>query len=83
MAMRSRSRRIEDSGSWSTGPRRRWRPRSRRGGCLLWVIMLILVIIVLAIMFGGFQKGTKVNSLRYYQSAATQIAWSAGQVTAS
>jgi hypothetical protein len=45
--------------------------------------MLILVIIVLAIMFGGFQKGTKVNSLRYYQSAATQIAWSAGQVTAS
>jgi hypothetical protein len=50
-------------------------------------VVLVLIIIVLAIMFGGFQKGTKVNSMRYYQSAGllatTQIAWSVGQATAS
>jgi hypothetical protein len=48
----------------------------------VWVIVLILIVIVLAIMFGGFQKGAKVNSLRNYQPAAAQIAWSAGQVEA-
>jgi hypothetical protein len=45
--------------------------------------VLILVIIVLAVVFGGFQKGTKVNGLRYSESGVTQIAWSAGQITAS
>jgi hypothetical protein len=45
--------------------------------------VLILIVIVLAIMFGGFQKGAKVNSLPYHQSAATQIAWSAGQIKAN
>jgi len=43
----------------SRGPRRRWGwPRSRAGGCLL----LVLLVIVLSVLFGGFQKGTKVNS---------------------
>jgi hypothetical protein len=83
MAMSPRSRRDDGYGNWPRGPRRRWRPRRRRGGCLLWVVVLILIVIVLAIMFGGFQKGAKVNSMRYYQSTATQIAWSAGQITAS
>ena len=48
---------------WNTGPRRRWRPRSRAGGCLPWLLLLIVVLVVLALMFGGFQKGTKSGSL--------------------
>jgi hypothetical protein len=26
---------------------------------LLWVLLVVLVLIVLSLMFGGFQKGTK------------------------
>jgi hypothetical protein len=40
--------------------RRRW-PRSRAGGCLMWILILVVVLVVLALMFGGFQKGAKVN----------------------
>jgi hypothetical protein len=47
----------------SRGPRRRWGwPRSRAGGCLLLVLLVIVLLIVLSVLFGGFQKGTKVNS---------------------
>jgi hypothetical protein len=42
--------------------RRRW-PRSRAAGCLLWVALLIMLLIVLSLLFGGFQKGTKANGL--------------------
>ena len=42
---------------------RRWRPRSRAAGCLLWVVLLIVILIVLALMFGGFQKGNKYSGL--------------------
>ena len=38
------------------------RPRSRAAGCLLWVLLLIAVLIVLSLLFGGFQKGTKLNN---------------------
>jgi hypothetical protein len=41
---------------------RRWRPRSRAVGCLLWIVLLIVILVVLALAFGGFQKGTKYNS---------------------
>ena len=34
---------------------------SRPVGCLVWLIVLIIVLIVASLMFGGFQKGTKVN----------------------
>jgi len=48
------------------------------------VILLILILIVLAIAFGGFQKGTRANSLRYYHpaglTATSQISTSAGQI---
>jgi hypothetical protein len=43
--------------------RRVWRPRSRLGGCLMWILLLILLLIVLSVLFGGFQKGTKVNGM--------------------
>ena len=40
---------------------RRGRSRTRLGGCLLWILGLIIVLVVLSLLFGGFQKGTKVN----------------------
>jgi hypothetical protein len=46
--------------------RRRW-PRSRAGGCLLWIVLLIVILIVLSVLFGGFQKGTKAASLGPFQ----------------
>jgi hypothetical protein len=46
----------------SVSRRRRW-PRSRAAGCLLWVVLLIVLLIVLSVLFGGFQKGTKVKGL--------------------
>jgi hypothetical protein len=39
------------------------RPRSRAAGCLLWLVLLIVILIVLSVLFGGFQKGTKAGSL--------------------
>jgi hypothetical protein len=52
--------RREPRGGGSGGGRRRW-PRSRAGGCLLWILLLIVVLVILSVMFGGFQKGTRVN----------------------
>lgn len=37
------------------------KPRSRAFGCLLWLLVLVVALIVLSILFGGFQKGTRVN----------------------
>jgi hypothetical protein len=39
-------------------PRRR---RSRLTGCLLWILALIVTLIILSVLFGGFQKGSKVG----------------------
>jgi hypothetical protein len=55
---RYRSGRRGDRG----GRRRRW-PQSRAAGCLLWVVLFIVLLIVLSVLFGGFQKGTKVKGL--------------------
>jgi hypothetical protein len=37
------------------------RPRRRLTGCLLWVAAIIVVLVILSLLFGGFQKGTKVG----------------------
>jgi ABC-type lipoprotein release transport system permease subunit len=58
---RDRFGRRPDYGS-AGGRRRRW-PRSRAAGCLLWIVLLVVVLIVLSVMFGGFQKGTQVKGL--------------------
>ena len=50
------------SSSSPGGRRRRW-PQSRAAGCLLWIVLLIVLLIVLSVLFGGFQKGTKVKGL--------------------
>jgi hypothetical protein len=44
---------------WGNGPRG---PRSRLTGCLLWILGLIIVLVILSLLFGGFQKGTKVGA---------------------
>jgi hypothetical protein len=31
----------------------------------MFVVLLILILIVLSVMFGGFQKGTKTGSLNH------------------
>jgi len=38
------------------------RPRRRLTGCLLWIVGLIIILIILSLLFGGFQKGTKAGS---------------------
>ncbi len=53
--MLGRSRRRGDSGG------RGWRPPRRLTGCLLWVLGLIVALLVLSLLFGGFQMGTKVG----------------------
>jgi hypothetical protein len=53
--MLERSRRRMSSG----GSLRR--PRRRLTGCLLWIVGLIVALVILSLMFGGFQKGTKVG----------------------
>jgi hypothetical protein len=30
---------------------------------LLWIVLLVVLLIVLSILFGGFQKGTQVKGL--------------------
>jgi hypothetical protein len=38
---------------------RGWRPRHGLTGCLLWILGLVVVLIILSLLFGGFQMGTK------------------------
>jgi hypothetical protein len=79
---------------WDKRPRpaaRRWRPRGP-AGCLLWVVILVLILLVLSILFGGFQTGTKAEpakpppgvSLASLSAAATCVfAGAAAQPPAS
>jgi hypothetical protein len=39
------------------------RPRRRLTGCLLWILAIIIVLVILSLFFGGFQKGTKAGGL--------------------
>jgi hypothetical protein len=41
--------------------RRQGRRTPRLIGCLIWLIALIVILIVLSLLFGGFRKGTKVS----------------------
>ena len=40
---------------------RQGRRRIRPFGCLLFILGLIILLLILSLMFGGFQKGTKVG----------------------
>ncbi len=52
--------------------RSRW-PQSRAGGCLLWIVLLIAVLIVLSVLFGGFQKGTKSGGFGPWCATCTSV----------
>ena len=41
--------------------RPRPRSRSRLAGCLVWILALIVLLIILSLLFGGFRKGTKAG----------------------
>jgi hypothetical protein len=64
-------RRLDD------GRRRRYWPRSRAAGCLLWIVLLIVLLIVLSVMFGGFQKGTQYKGLGFESGSgsAAAVVW--------
>ncbi len=42
-------------------PRRRM---GRRTGCLVWILALLLFLLLLSVLFGGFQRGTKAGGAR-------------------
>ncbi len=46
------------------GSTRRGKPRrvSPMVGCLFWVLVLLVILLLLSVIFGGFQKGTKAGS---------------------
>jgi hypothetical protein len=48
---------------WLTrpGPGGQRRRRTRLTGCLFWILALVLVLLVLSLLFGGFRKGTKTG----------------------
>jgi len=43
------------------GHRGERRPRSRLAGALLWILALLILLIILSLLFGGFRKGTKAG----------------------
>jgi hypothetical protein len=45
----------------------------------LWVLILVVVLIVLSLMFGGFVKGTKANGLGRFCTSCTSASIAAGQ----
>jgi hypothetical protein len=49
---------------WTGGGRGRGRWRRPRGpiGCVVWILALLVILLVLSLIFGGFQKGSKVGS---------------------
>ncbi len=42
------------------GPRPQSRGR-RLSGCLLWALIVVGILVILSLMFGTFQKGTRVS----------------------
>jgi hypothetical protein len=61
-----------------TGRRDRPRRFSRPVGCLFWVLALLVILLLLSLLFGGFQKGQKVGSSSVFgqgrQPAAQELA---------
>jgi hypothetical protein len=50
---------MADRFRWRPGGNGPRRPRNRLTGCLLWIVGIIILLLVLSLLFGGFQKGTK------------------------
>jgi hypothetical protein len=39
----------------------------------MFVVLLILVLIVVSLLFGGFQKGTRAGSLNYSPTSSSAV----------
>jgi hypothetical protein len=50
------------------------RRMSRPAGCLIWLIVLVVLLIIAALMFGGFQKGTKYGSQPWLRTDHVAVA---------
>jgi hypothetical protein len=53
------------------------RRRIRARGCLLWLLGLVVVLLALSLLFGGFQKGTKAGGA----SAPAPVSATAGRLS--
>jgi ABC-type Fe3+ transport system permease subunit len=53
--------RVRFSERGRTRPRARTRRFSRPVGCLFWVLAVLVLLLLLSLLFGGFQKGQKVG----------------------
>jgi hypothetical protein len=61
------------NGPWQWGWRRQHR-RRRALGCALWVLTLAVVVLVLSLLFGGFQRGQKTGGLGPAGPVTAQVA---------
>jgi hypothetical protein len=61
------------SGPWQWQWRRQHRGR-RRLGCALWLLTLAAVLLVLSLLFGGFQRGTKTGGSQPASPVTAQLA---------
>jgi hypothetical protein len=41
----------------------------------MWLLLVVVLLIVLSVLFGGFQKGAKVNGLGYRASVIATSDW--------
>ena len=77
-ARRGRRARRAATGMASAGPWQwQWRRQHRRRrtvGCLLWLLTLLAVLLVLSLLFGGFQRGTKTGGISPLRPVAAQLA---------
>jgi hypothetical protein len=60
------------NGPWQWGWRREHR-RRRTLGCALWLLTLVVVLVVLSLLFGGFQRGHKTGGTGPLSPVTAQV----------
>lgn len=77
-ARRTRRARRAAAGMTASGPWQwQWRRQHRRRravGCLLWLLTLAAVLLVLSLLFGGFQRGKKTGGISPPGPVTAQLA---------
>jgi hypothetical protein len=75
---RGRRARRAAAGMATNGPWQwQWRRQHRRRrvvGCLLWLVTLAVVLLVLSLLFGGFQRGKKTGGISPPSPVTAQLA---------
>jgi hypothetical protein len=76
-ARRGRRARRAAAGMATNGPWQwQWRRQHRRRrviGCMLWLVTLAVVLLVLSLLFGGFERGHKTGGLGSPAPVAAQV----------